>query len=553
MDNMLYIIAGLVLIVLIAVLVIRKNKAQKPSAQPYVKSDRDAAAQTPAPKASAPVQTDVSSENKFDPITIAQRFIDQQRYDKAIETLNRGLREKPNDSQLSLKLLSIYATINQSENFNKVYDTISAQNDPKSLALADELKTLFFEEQNQVAAQTAPVEQAADFESIDFDLPTTHASPNHDVATDDISESDASLASSVETPALSEQVLADDNTDTDFALTLSDLEADLDEPAPAAEPTTAADESTAATEVAEETDFSEFDFGLEDIETAQPESSDVSTQADSVEADTTEALTLDEEDFVLDFDDLVTDMDSEDAADKTSTTDHMTDATAQSRDDDFALSLDDLDDADDLDSDLNSDLNSDLGNDLNAASETALAIETESDLADLDVEPNTDEPVLDLSDEVSGELSDDSIDIDDLTLDSDFADSSDDATPTLTAASELTSSSPTSFDDNTLIDDDFDLDTLSDESHTAASPVAPVAAQPAESIEKDNAEDFSARFAADFDFVQSLDSNQVALDLAGQYLQLGEYDSAKRLLNEVISQGTSAQQQQAQSLLERTA
>ncbi|WP_288999664.1 FimV/HubP family polar landmark protein [uncultured Psychrobacter sp.] len=545
MDNMLYIIAGLVLIVLIAVLVIRKNKAQKPSAQPYVKSDRHAAAQTPAPKASAPVQTDVSGENKFDPITIAQRFIDQQRYDKAIETLNRGLREKPNDSQLSLKLLSIYATINQSENFNKVYDTISSQNDPKSLALADELKTLFFEEQNQVAAQTAPVEQAADFESIDFDLPTTHASPTHDVATDDISESDASLASSVETPALSEQVLADDNTDTDFALTLSDLEADLDEPAPAAEPTTAADESTAATELAEETDFSEFDFGLEDIETAQPESSDVSTQADSVEADTTEALTLDEEDFVLDFDDLVTDMDSEDAADKASSTDHITDATAQSRDDDFVLSLDDLDDADDLDSDL--------GNDLNAASETALAIETESDLADLDVETNTDEPVLDLSDEISDELSDDSIDIDDLTLDSDFADSSDDATPTLTAASELTSSSPTSFDDNTLIDDDFDFDTLSDESHTAASPVAPVAAQPAESIKEDNAEDFSARFAADFDFVQSLDSNQVALDLAGQYLQLGEYDSAKRLLNEVISQGNSAQQQQAQSLLERTA
>ena len=161
--------------------------------------------------------------------------------------------------------------------------------------------------------------------------------------------------------------------------------------------------------------------------------------------------------------------------------------------------------------------------------------------------------MLDLSDEISDELSDDSIDIDDLTLDSDFADSSDDATLTLTAASELTSSSPTSFDDNTLIDDDFDFDALSDESHTAASPVAPVAAQPAESIKEDNAEDFSARFAADFDFVQSLDSNQVALDLAGQYLQLGEYDSAKRLLNEVISQGNSAQQQQAQLLLERTA
>ena len=69
----------------------------------------------------------------------------------------------------------------------------------------------------------------------------------------------------------------------------------------------------------------------------------------------------------------------------------------------------------------------------------------------------------------------------------------------------------------------------------------------------ESAEDFSSRFAADFDFVKSLDSNQVTLDLANQYLQLGEYDSAKRLLNEVIAQGNSEQKQQAQVLLERTA
>ena len=71
--------------------------------------------------------------------------------------------------------------------------------------------------------------------------------------------------------------------------------------------------------------------------------------------------------------------------------------------------------------------------------------------------------------------------------------------------------------------------------------------------EVETAEDFSSRFAADFDFVKTLDSNQVTLDLAGQYVQLGEYDSAKRLLNEVISQGTSEQQSLAQTLLDRTA
>lgn len=63
----------------------------------------------------------------------------------------------------------------------------------------------------------------------------------------------------------------------------------------------------------------------------------------------------------------------------------------------------------------------------------------------------------------------------------------------------------------------------------------------------------SPQFSADFDFIKTLDSQQVTLDLAEQYLQLGEYGSAKRLLNEVMTQGTSAQQQQAKALLARTA
>ncbi|MGM8901112.1 FimV/HubP family polar landmark protein, partial [Psychrobacter sp. 1Y4] len=102
----------------------------------------------------------------------------------------------------------------------------------------------------------------------------------------------------------------------------------------------------------------------------------------------------------------------------------------------------------------------------------------------------------------------------------------------------------------------IDTDSLLDSSVATppASAVAPVEPQTDINHEAvESAEDFSSRFAADFDFVKSLDSNQVTLDLANQYLQLGEYDSAKRLLNEVIAQGNSEQKQQAQLLLERTA
>ena len=109
------------------------------------------------------------------------------------------------------------------------------------------------------------------------------------------------------------------------------------------------------------------------------------------------------------------------------------------------------------------------------------------------------------------------------------------------------------FDDNTPIDDDtlFSDDFESVDS-TVPTSVAPVTDVTADS-EAESAEDFSSRFSADFDFVKSLDSNQVTLDLANQYIQLGEYDSAKRLLNEVVAQGNDEQQNQAKALLERTA
>ena len=124
MDNMLYIIAGLVLILLVAGFLLRKNKAQKQSVQPPASSVKNTAAPASKTDYGTAAQTNQNDSNKFDHITIAQRFMDQQRYDKAIETINRGLNEKPNDSQLSIKLLSIYATLDQPENFHDVYNRI---------------------------------------------------------------------------------------------------------------------------------------------------------------------------------------------------------------------------------------------------------------------------------------------------------------------------------------------------------------------------------------------------------------------------------------------
>ena len=84
-------------------------------------------------------------------------------------------------------------------------------------------------------------------------------------------------------------------------------------------------------------------------------------------------------------------------------------------------------------------------------------------------------------------------------------------------------------------------------------PTAPVS-QPthSESLVIDDSAATKDQFATDFGFVANLDSAQVTLDLATQYMELGEYESAKRLLHEVVEQGNSAQQAQAQDLLSKT-
>ena len=550
---MLYIIAGLALILLVAALFLRKNKAQKSSAPSPINARKDTS--TPSPKVDygTPTHTNVSNSHKFDHITIAQRFMDQQRYDKAIETIKRGLNEKPHNSALSLKLLSIYATINQPEDFNNVYESIKVHSDESTIVRANELKSLYFEEQNPVAAQTSelPVENTTNFESIDFDLPPskvdTDVISNHSVVenTNDtvMNEPIDSLEASDEIDNVNPTT---ENLNDSFDLTLSDLENDFAASNATSEtPVTPLDnidndvlESSANDNISnnEDDELSDFEFDFDSFDDTSNESSiDTNLSYNDNEK------AVPEEDFILDFDDLAADTDKDNVVTNdisTNSEQHSFD-TIQNSEDDFSLSLGSLDTLDDIDTVSNDDLsttendsdfdnfileNTDFGN--NASESTTLE---EDNFADTNLEES---------------LLNDDIEVNDVSV---------------VEESNIAPAAPLRFDDNTLIDDDFNIDDA-DSLFDAPSATTPVStAAPVESDtsitpqEAESAEDFSSRFAADFDFVKSLDSNQVTLDLADQYLQLGEYDSAKRLLNEVIAQGNSEQKQQAQLLLERTA
>ena len=554
MDYMLYIIAGLVFIVLIAVLVMRKNKAQKPPAQQSIKADKAATLPKHTAVKGTNTQANVNSDKRFDHIEIAQRFMEQQRYDKAIETLNRGLAEKPNDSQLTLKLLAVYATIDESDNFNKVYDSIKTHGDAKSIAQADDLKALLTEEQNQAAERALPADnnQDAGFESIDFDLPANKIENNEPTIDPSLNEQAVTHNEyKNDLAARSDSTLETSNdfndSQQDFVLSLDDLEQDIDEPAatsaaPVIELDISDAESLSTSTVSGTNDNNsdselDFDFDLAEQDNTASETN-ASLSKDNLN-NTDDEITLDDEDFVLDLADLELDTSE---TNMSLNDESMTDVSSLK--DDLALSLYSIDDNNDTPVETET-----LSDETSAVIDDSLN-DLEFDNFVLEDHPSENNHVLE------------SNSIDELS----FADV--DTTDNQTNETVASSNAPTTdrFDDNTLIDDDFDFDSLAS-APTATTPVEvkndyDVSSDVNSTNMLDNAtietevettEDFSSRFAADFDFVKTLDSNQVTLDLASQYVQLGEYDSAKRLLTEVINQGNSEQQSQAQALLDRTA
>lgn len=542
MDYMLYIIAGLVLIILIAVLVIRKNNAQRPSEQPAIKADKAAPVSAPSAVKGATTQAGVNSDKKFDLTEIAQRFMDQQRYDKAIETLNRGLAEKSNDSQLTLKLLAVYATTDQYDDFNRVYDSIKMYGDAKSIAQANDLKALLTEEQNQAAARAMPADsgQDAGFESIDFDVPANKAEKQHSgvdanldkeavshtaYKSDLVDSSDSTLANSS----------AFDNIEQDFDLSLNDLEESISEPAKedlTISTVTDVDDNSSDSDL--DFDF-DFDADLAEQEVTATEPATTTLSNDGLN-DAAHEMTLDDEAFVLDLADL--EIDSDDDNLSVNDADAIEAGHIEEDEDELALSLDSIDDANGTSVEAQQ-----SSNETPVVTEDNPANFDDFDNFTLEDDAFENTNILESNDvfennNVFENNSAEELSFEDVnTADTDVVASS-------TAPTAVT------FDDNTLIDDDFDFDSLS-VTPTATTPVEVQSIGGIESVE--TTEDFSARFAADFDFVKSLDSNQVTLDLASQYVQLGEYDSAKRLLNEVISQGNSEQQSQAQALLDRTA
>ena len=582
MDPIMIGIAAVVILVIVAgVFLMKKGKSQTTVAtQTQVKRPKTLAeqqrelelqrqSQMPSPAAPELPQTTLqtaqtlnTAESAQHELQAAEQLIQTQDYDGAITTLRRALKNHPSHSGLNFTLLNSYALAKDYQHFNSFYSEVLALNDADLTTQANNLKMLVDEEQSINARSTVMTHtpEAVESDGLDFDLPGFNKQESDKPAINSTLQVAMPSVTEMAQPATLANGAsnnADDELDFDFALDVPETK-----PTPvttATEPTT---ETTAAQSQSDELTFDDFDF---DLPSKQPSTAET-VAAPVLESPTEIFAPIDEpvtttlaskvnneaiSDSDFDFDFSLPETQSTPTA--TAVEPMLTSPTAApSADNNIA---DDFD----FDFDLNAEpavtptndatTEADLSFDAsdtkassNLTSDAATSVPVASDEAtditsfDLDDEllrqaeaatlatattPSVAEPVVDLA-EVKAPSQSDSLLISDDMFDLSFDDST---TQAATPANTQTTTTPTASPETTSIADKASLKT------------APVV------------EDLSAIL----DVIKDIDTDTLNVDLAEQYVNLGEYDSAKRLLDEIKDSNNTALVERATALRQRIA
>ena len=611
MDPIMIGIAAVVILVVIAgVFLMKKGKSQttvatqtqakRPKTLAEQQRELELQRQSQMPSQAAPdlpqktlhtAQTLNTAESAQHELQAAEQLIQTQDYEGAITTLRRALKNHPSHSGLNFTLLNSYALAKDYQHFNTFYSEVLALNDADLTTQANNLKMLVDEEQRITARSAAMTDTAEGVESdgLDFDLPGFNNQDNNQ----DIDKPAINSTSQVAMPSVTEAAQpatlangansnADNELDFDFALDVPETKiAPVAPVSPATEPTT---ETTAAQSQSDELTFDDFDLSSKQSATAEtvPAPALESTTKIFAPIDEPVATTLASNvnnealsDSGFDFDFSLPETQSTTA---TTAVEPMATTSA-------APSADNIADEFDFDFDLNTEpavtpthgatTEADLSFDAsdtkassNLTSDAATSVPVASDEATdsasfaLDDEllrqaeaaslatpaaPSVAEPVVDLAAVSTPSQSDSLLISDDMF---DFA-LDDDTTKAQDATSNVFVTQPTPSDD--LIDLSFDDAATQATNQTTTTPTASLEmTSVADNVSPTTApvvEDLSAIL----DVIKDIDTETLNVDLAEQYVNLGEYDSAKRLLDEIKDSNNTALVERATALRQRIA
>lgn len=452
-----------------------------------------------------------TDESEVDPITEADVYMAYGRFQQAESLLKDALESDPERMELKSKLLEVYYTAKDKEQFDAIIAQSSEQLQEdesiwkKILMMGHELSP-----ENSLFAE-APEIDAAD--EAEFDL---SMGESEDSAFDDV------LDIGIDLDELSaEMESAEGDLDIDLGLDFSDLDDELfssseddeiSEGIEEVEESVTKDDETFELDNFDISDLNDdepeddgtIDFNIDDIDmdSLQIGGKENSTAADVMvaapediakEIEGIEASESNEVDFSFD------DLDDLDSAETTNLSAELDDALASMDDD-----LHDIGDLGDLSAD-----NSEIATVVEDAADIEL-----DDLADLDL--NFESTEGESSEEVNGESSDSALDDLDFDFELPESESSEGTNGETIAANELDGSDDLDLDfditDDDSLDDSLDID----------------------ETELDETE-------GDMD---------TKIDLAKAYIEMGDADGARNMLNEVVSQGDDEQKQQAQDLLD---
>lgn len=474
-------------------------------------------------------------------ITTATQAIDQHNYPAAIRTLEQAVQSHPNDTNLALTLLNTYALAKANDSFQRFYPTVISLNDAATTLQAKNLKEILEQElasvpqanvttpsvapipsvvtqplevptpvvtampvssfvENPVVPQPQPVvistlapEDTIDFEFVDAE-PKAPQQPvstklNNIDYTLTVPAPVNSYANDVNLVESTSAVTLQDNINQPLHKTLSSKDTDLS----LALPTIDTYELNATTEPNIDTlhNTSTIDFTDSLAAQSAPIHPTVLPNISAPTVNNSQATELTFEDIEFDF---------EDALKEVMATPEAGQPTIDTK----------------------------------AATNTPIEFDFTDEL--LVPTPTKAEPLTSTSEDTLNQpVIDDSV----APLEEPKTKVTTPTTPTLDFNFDLETPTPTK-EPSLLIDDNFVLPDDIAEFDTVASPSssAPVEPEIITNADLDQPASFStasspADLRQQFDFINHLDANQLNLALAEQYISLGEYDSAKRLVDEI--------------------
>ncbi|GGY82368.1 FimV/HubP family polar landmark protein [Marinobacter zhanjiangensis] len=450
----------------------------------------------------------------------ADRYVSYGQHDAAAEVLENAISREPSRSDLRLKLLAVYADTGNRSAFDKQYAELDAMELDEAKPEAEALRARLEDMEStpsidELESQLRGGESFGDSRQAEQD-------DSADIASTPVDDDTRELMSSFEELEVPEERSDEPEAESNDEAIEFDFSS-LDTSESAGEERAEEPETRPASDDEQGEDLGSIDFEL-------PEES--ATEGDSNE----EPLDLEDDFSSLELDDAG--IDSEPAAED------VEGAAEPSEEDDLDFGDLELDTEgqEPVDKSVNpedeADLDESFLDELDAELDKVTSGESKDDgLEDLELDVSDED--LELMDQASESEPDDESQLDLSDLDLDEPDT----------ASEAAGEEPAEDDLSDLDIPELEDDAVSDEQDARPADDTRSPAQGGASI--DEIDEASLGDDDDFDFLSGTDEVATKLDLARAYVDMGDSEGAREILEEVILEGDDDQKTDAQSLLKK--